>query len=104
MIHPTRGTATVRSVYIVDAQGTIRVKLTYPDSVGRNIPEILRVVKALQVADACKAATPANWPDNELIGDRLIMPPAATVQEAGKRMEQSKTGEITCADWWFCWK
>jgi peroxiredoxin 2/4 len=104
MIHPTMGTRTVRSVYIVDPTGKIRVILTYPDSVGRNIHEILRAVKALQTADKNKAATPANWPKNDLIGDRLIVPPANTVQEAKKRVEQAQAGEIQCYDWWFCTK
>ncbi|MBY6038190.1 peroxiredoxin [Fictibacillus nanhaiensis] len=104
MIHPTMGTRTVRSVFIVDPTGKIRIILTYPESVGRNIHEILRSVKALQTADANQAATPANWPRNELIGDRLIVPPASTIQEANKRAEQAKAGEIQCYDWWLCSK
>ncbi|MDM5318112.1 peroxiredoxin [Fictibacillus sp. b24] len=104
MIHPTMGTRTVRSVYIVDPTGKIRMILTYPENVGRNINEILRAVKALQTADANKAATPANWPKNELIGDRLIVPPASTVQEAKKRADQAQSGEIQCYDWWLCSK
>ncbi|WP_088072282.1 peroxiredoxin [Gottfriedia luciferensis] len=104
MIHPTMGTKTVRSVYIVDSAGTIRLILTYPDNVGRNIHEILRAVKALQTADANKAGTPANWPENELVGDRLIMPPPNTIQDANKRMEQAQEGQIQCYDWWFCSK
>ncbi|ODG92627.1 peroxiredoxin [Gottfriedia luciferensis] len=104
MIHPTIGTKTVRSVFIVDSTGKIRLILTYPDNVGRNIHEIIRAVKALQIADANKAGTPANWPENELVGERLIMPPPNTIQDANKRMEQSKEGQIQCYDWWFCSK
>ncbi|MBE2905623.1 MULTISPECIES: peroxiredoxin [Anoxybacillus] len=104
MIHPTKGTRTVRSVYVVDHKGTIRLMLTYPESVGRNIYEIVRAVKALQTTDAYKAATPANWPHNELVGDRLIMPPPRTIQEAEERLNKAKQGEIDCFDWWFCTK
>ncbi|KFZ41772.1 peroxiredoxin [Anoxybacillus sp. KU2-6(11)] len=104
MIHPTKGTRTVRSVYVVDHEGTIRLMLTYPESVGRNIYEIVRAVKALQTADAYKAATPANWPHNELVGDKLIMPPPRTIQQAEERLNKAKQGEMNCLDWWFCTK
>lgn len=104
MIHPTKGTRTVRSVYVVDHEGTIRLMFTYPESVGRNIYEIVRAVKALQTTDAYKAATPANWPHNELVGDRLIMPPPRTIQQAEERLNKAKQGEIDCFDWWFCTK
>ena len=54
-------TKTVRNVYIIDDKGIIRLILVYPLNVGRCIPEILRALQALQVADSNKAATPANW-------------------------------------------
>ncbi len=104
MIHPSKGTRTVRSVYIVDPEGTIRIILTYPETVGRNIYEILRAVQALQATDANQAAAPANWPNNEMIGNKLILPPARTVQEAAERMAQSKASQLDCFDWWFCTK
>ena len=44
-------TETVRNVYIIDDKGIIRLILTYPMNVGRSIPEILRALQALQVAD-----------------------------------------------------
>ena len=61
-------TETVRNVFIIDPKGIIRTILVYPMNVGRFIPEILRVVKALQVADCTKGSTPANWmPYNPVI-------------------------------------
>lgn len=54
-------TETVRNVYIIDDKKIIRAILVYPMNIGRNIPEILRIVKALQTADANKKMTPANW-------------------------------------------
>lgn len=54
-------TETVRNVFIIDDKGKIRTILIYPMNVGRWIPEILRIVQALQVVDNNKASTPANW-------------------------------------------
>lgn len=54
-------TETVRSVFIIDDKGIVRLILVYPMNVGRCIPEILRALTALQVADANKLSTPANW-------------------------------------------
>ena len=44
-------TETVRNVFIIDDKGKIRTILIYPMNIGRWIPEILRIVQALQVAD-----------------------------------------------------
>nr|WP_095522080.1 peroxiredoxin [Pseudothermotoga thermarum] len=99
LIHPAKGANTVRAVFIVDPNGIIRALLYYPQEVGRNIDEILRIVKAFQVADANKVAIPANWPNNELIGDKVIIPPAATEEEAQKRLK-----EYEGFDWWFVYK
>ncbi len=99
MIHKGKGTNTVRAVFIVDDKGILRLMLYYPQEVGRNMDEILRIIKALQLADREGVAIPANWPDNELIKDEVIVPPAADVETAAKRMK-----EYTCFDWWFCHK
>lgn len=58
-------TETVRSVYIIDTNGIIRLILTYPMNVGRCIPEILRCLDALQTADCNETAIPANWVNGE---------------------------------------
>jgi len=97
------GTQTVRAVFIVDPQGIIRAILYYPMELGRNIDEILRMVKGLQIADR-GYAIPANWPNNEIIGDHVIVPPASTVDMIKKRREREKAGEIECLDWWLCHK
>ena len=76
MIHPGKGTNTVRSVFIIDPSGIIRAILYYPQELGRNLDEILRMVRALQISDEENVAMPANWPNNELIGDKVIIPPA----------------------------
>jgi len=104
LIHPGKGTNTVRAVFVVDAEATIRVILYYPQELGRNMDEIVRVVKAMQISDKNKVAMPANWPDNEIVGDHVIIPPAADVTMAKDRLEKAKAGEFECFDWWLCHK
>ncbi|MGC9397522.1 MAG: peroxiredoxin [Anaerolineae bacterium] len=99
LIHPGAGSSTVRAVFFVDPESTIRAILYYPAELGRNFDEFLRMIKAFQVADAENVAMPANWPENELIGDRVIVPPASTVEEAKERLETYE-----CYDWWLCHK
>lgn len=104
MLHPKKGTNTVRAVFIVDPNGTMRLMLYYPQEVGRNMDEILRVVKALQTTDEFGVATPANWPNNELWGDEVIVPPAANEKTKEERLADDKAGKIKCEDWWLCHK
>ena len=77
-------TETVRNVYIIDEKGIIRVILTYPLNIGRCIPEILRIVEALQIADCNNAATPANW----MPGQPLIVPKPNTYTELIQRIKE----------------
>jgi peroxiredoxin 2/4 len=97
LIHPGSATSTVRAVFFVDPTGTVRAVLYYPAELGRNFDEFLRMIKGFQVADAQGVAMPANWPNNELFGDDVILPPASTEEEAEKR--RSMGG---CLDWWLC--
>ncbi|MFO7979198.1 MAG: peroxiredoxin [Candidatus Aminicenantes bacterium] len=99
MVHPGKGTNTVRAVFIIDDKGIIRLILYYPQEIGRNMDEVLRAVEALQVAGKNKVAVPANWPNNELIKDRVILPPPTDVTGAKERKDKAD-----CFDWWFCHK
>ena len=99
LIHPGKGTNTVRAVFVVDPQGVIRAMLYYPQELGRNMDEILRMIKGFQVADENGVAIPANWPDNELIKDEVIIPPASD-----ERTAKERTKQYECYDWWFCHK
>ena len=101
---PAGATITARAVFIVDPKGVIRAIIYYPAEVGRDIDEILRLLKALQTSDEHGVALPHKWPENELIGDRVIVPPAATVEQVKEREEAEKKGEIECFDWWLCHK
>jgi peroxiredoxin 2/4 len=99
MLHPGKGTNTVRAVFIVDDKGITRIVLYYPQEIGRNMDEIVRSVYALQTSDKNKVATPANWPNNEILKDKVIIPPAADEKTAAERR-----GQKDCYDWWFCHK
>ena len=99
MVHPHKGNNTVRTIFIVDDKGIIRLIIYYPQEVGRNIDEIVRAVKALQISDKENVAIPANWPNNELIKDEVIINPASNQDDAAKRVK-----EYNCFDWWFCHK
>ena len=99
LIHPNKGSSTVRAVFMVDPKGIIRAILYYPQELGRNMDEFLRMIKGFQVAEKNGAAIPANWPKNELIKDRVIIPPASDVATAKKRLK-----EYDGFDWWFCHK
>jgi 1-Cys peroxiredoxin (EC 1.11.1.15) len=69
MLHAQSATQTVRAVFVVDNKGIVRTILYYPMELGRNIKEILRIIATLQILDKTGRVAPANWPNNELIGD-----------------------------------
>ncbi|HMQ13717.1 MAG TPA: peroxiredoxin [Candidatus Competibacter phosphatis] len=98
MIHPgAADTSAVRATFIIDPNGILRAMVYYPMSNGRSIAEFLRLVQALQTSDANKVATPEGWQP----GDKVIVPPPATAEEAQARVSQ---GEYECTDWYFCKK
>jgi peroxiredoxin (alkyl hydroperoxide reductase subunit C) len=104
LIHPGKGTNTVRAVFVVDDKAKIRIILYYPQELGRNIDEILRAIEAMQISDKNNVAMPANWPKNELIGNHVIIPPANNIEAMKERLKKAKAGEFECYDWWFCHK
>jgi len=98
-IHPASGKSAIRAIILVDPQARIRSLLYYPKGVGRNMEELLRIVKALQVVDKYHVATPANWPHSEFIGEDVLIPAPNTEDEVAKRKD-----DPGCLDWWFCHK
>jgi len=85
----------VRSVFVVDNKTVVRTILYYPLELGRNVKEILRIVKSLQLIDRTGAVVPANWPRNEIIKDGLLLPAPTSREEARLRLAQLKG----CAPW-----
>lgn len=82
MIHPKAdNTLTVRSVFVIGPDKTIKLMITYPASTGRNFDEILRVIDSLQLTAKHSLATPVNWKP----GDDCIISPAVSDEDAAKR-------------------
>lgn len=90
--------ATVRTVYIIDPEGILRTILYYPLTIGRSIPEILRILDALQTADAEQVVIPADW----VPGMPVIIPPPTTYEELKERTESSNG--YSCMDWYLCFE
>jgi len=76
MIHPNASsTMTVRSVFVIAPDKTVKLTLTYPAATGRNFMEILRVIDSLQLTANYSVATPADWKQGE---DCIVSPSIAT--------------------------
>jgi len=71
--------ATVRNVFVIGPDKTIKLVLVYPMTTGRNFQEILRVIDSMQLTARFKVATPVNWNQGE---DVIIVP--AVTNEAAK--------------------
>lgn len=81
MIHPKAdNTLTVRSVFVIAPDKTVKMTLTYPASTGRNFDELLRVIDSLQLTAYNKVATPANWKH----GEDVVISPSVSNKEADK--------------------
>ena len=84
-------TATVRNVFIIDDKGIVRAIFVYPMNIGRFIPEILRTVQALQVADCTGGMTGANWIPNQPV----VVPPPKTyceLEERNNSIQENRNG------------
>lgn len=73
MIHPKAlETATVRTVFVIGPDKKVKLTLTYPAAIGRNVDEIIRVLDALQLSARHSVSTPVNWTN----GGEVIISPA----------------------------
>jgi len=78
MIHPNAlNNLTVRTVFIIGPDKTIKLMLTYPASTGRNFDEILRVIDSLQLTANHSVATPVDWKN----GDPCVVVPAIKTED-----------------------
>ena len=94
MIHEgASDTSAVRATFVIDPEGVLRAMLYYPMSNGRSIPEIVRLVTAMQTSDANGVATPAGWQPGE---DAIVPPPNTITVAAGREGEGFKY-----TDWYF---
>src|SRR3989338_6820095 len=93
IIHPNSSTGmqlTVRSVFFIGPGYKIRAIITYPASVGRSFPEIIRVIDALQLGDKHAIATPVNWTP----GQDVIIPPSVSTEAAQQKFGQDQVTVI----------
>lgn len=82
MIHPNASaTATVRSLFIIGPDKTVKLIITYPASTGRNFHEVLRVLDSLQLTAGYSVATPADWKH----GEDVIVVPSVSTEDAIKK-------------------
>ncbi len=97
MVQPgASDTSAVRATFIIDDKGILRAMVYYPMTNGRSVDEFVRLVKALQTSDQHGVATPENWH----AGDKVIVPPPSTAEEAEVRVGEG----YECSDWYFCKK
>lgn len=95
MIHPgADNTSTIRCVFIIDPEGILRCMLYYPMQVGRNMQEIIRIIKALQTSDKHGVVIPANWQP----GDPVLKKPPLNI-DAANTSAASPQGEVV--DWYL---
>ena len=73
--------ATVRSVFLIGPDKTIKAMLTYPMSTGRNFDEVLRLLDSCQLTARHQVATPVNWRQ----GEDVIIVPAVSDEQARER-------------------
>lgn len=101
MIAPNASTQeTVRNVFFIDPNQVIRAILVYPLTNGRSIPEILRLLTALQTTDMYHVVTPANWEP----GQPALVPTPKTYDELMERQTNPTAQGLNCEDWFWCYK
>jgi thioredoxin-dependent peroxiredoxin len=69
---------TVRNVFVIGPDKTVKLILVYPMTTGRNFDEVLRVIDSLQLTAKHKVATPAQWQQ----GGDVIVTGAVSDEEA----------------------
>lgn len=97
MLQTVAKTQTVRAVFVIDPEGTIRTILYYPMSTGRNLPEIKRIIQSLQVHDAEHVSTPANWQP----GMETVLGAPLTLEEAKSRQEDA---DLRNLEWYLSFR
>ena len=91
---------TVRNVFFIDPEQVVRAILVYPLTNGRSIPEILRLLTALQTTDRDGVVTPANWQP----GQPALVPPPQTYEGLLERQSGKSQPPLDCRDWFLCYR
>ncbi|MBN1174013.1 MAG: peroxiredoxin [Micromonosporaceae bacterium] len=98
MLHPQSSqTLAVRAVFVIDPDQNVRAILYYPMNAGRMIPEILRLIDALQTSDRDGVSCPANWQP----GQDVVVGAPRTQDELAARLADTT---LTLTDWYLATK
>lgn len=82
MIHPNAlDSLTVRTVFVIAPDNTVKLQLTYPASTGRNWQEIIRAIDSIQLTANHSVSTPSDWTQ----GGDVIISPAINDADAKER-------------------
>ncbi len=82
--HPEAGVA-FRASFLIDSKGVVRSQMVNDLPIGRNIDELLRLVKALQFHEMHGEVCPAGWKE----GDKAMQPtPAGVASFLAAHVEQ----------------
>jgi alkyl hydroperoxide reductase subunit AhpC len=96
MIHPSANEKlTVRSVFVIAPDKTVKLMLTYPASTGRNVDELLRVIDSLQLTARFAVATPVNWEQ----GDEVIIGATVSDEDAKTKFPEGWRAEKPYLRW-----
>jgi peroxiredoxin 2/4 len=94
MIHPgASDTSAVRATFIIDDKAILRAMIYYPMTNGRSVPEVLRLVRALQTSLTHGVATPEDWQP----GEKVIVGSPKTMAEVETRLAEG----LETTDWYF---
>jgi alkyl hydroperoxide reductase subunit AhpC len=53
--------AALRGLFIIDPEGILQYQVVHSLNIGRNVDEVIRVLKALQTGELC----PVNWDEGD---------------------------------------
>jgi alkyl hydroperoxide reductase subunit AhpC len=96
MIHPGMSEkVTVRSVFIIGPDKKVKLILTYPQTTGRNVDELLRVIDSLQLTAGYSVATPVDWHQ----GEDVIIAASLSDEEARQRFPEGWRAEKPYLRW-----
>jgi peroxiredoxin (alkyl hydroperoxide reductase subunit C) len=91
MVHQASSdTSAVRAVFAIDPKQKVRMIMSYPMQLGRNVDELLRVFKGLRTIDENGVSVPANWQP----GEQVIVSAPATVADAAKRADSGSSSGL----------
>ncbi len=81
LVRTAADNATVRTIFVISPDKTIKLMMSYPMSTGRNFNEVLRVIDSMQLTAEYQVATPVNW----RFGEDVIIVPSVSDSEAREK-------------------